>query len=195
MNWLVEHCIRNEGFWVAASILSTCLFLFDERSWHGLVKSGYKFELQHYRGRLALLAISCASMSFAAPLVPGIISRIVITALSLLVLHVFQRNAYEFGGINVSGASKRIILGLSFVLVVFAMLPIVNTTFIPLIFVTAGAASSLSSRNHLFFKLSEETTALRQRLFSEQATRHNRNLLIPTTSYTQSSDDIASKAG
>jgi hypothetical protein len=195
LNWLVEHCIRNEGFWVAASLLSTCLFLFDERSWHGLAKSGYKFELQHYRTRIALLAISSAGLSSAAPLVPGVISRLVITALSLLVLHVFQRNAYDFGGINISGASKRIILGLSLVLVAFAMLPIVPTTFIPLIFVTAGAVSSLSSRNHLFFKLSEESTALRQRLFSEQAARHNHNLLVPTTSYAQSSDDIAPKAG
>jgi hypothetical protein len=191
----VEQCIRNEGYWVYSSLLSTCLFLFDERSWSGIAKSGYQFELQRYRLRTAFLTGFDAGLALAASHMPALMGRLVVTALSVTALHVFQKLVYDFGGISVSGASKRIMLGLSIALIIFAMLPLIGTTFVPLIFVAAGVSLSLSSRNHLFFKLSQETTGLRLRLSSEQASRYNRHLLAPKITEDHSSDDIAQKAG
>ncbi len=194
MNWLVEQCLRNEGFWVASSLLSLGLFLFDERSWHGLAKSGYQFELQRYRTRIVTLAILCTFLPLAAVQFSGLAGKIGVTAASVAVFHVYQKLAYEFSGISRSGASKRILLGLLIGLVIASMV-FVKATFVPLIFVTAGSVISLSSRNHLFFKLSQETAALRERLHSEQAARHNHHFFVPATAYTHSSDDIAPKAG
>jgi hypothetical protein len=195
LNWLVEQCIRNEGYWVFASLLSTCIFLFDERSWSGIAKSGYKFELQRYRLQIFFLTLIHAGLALAASQMPAFIGRLAVTAVSVVALHAFQKLVRDFGGINLTGASKRILLVLSIALTTFAMMPFILTTFVPLIFVVAGASSSLSSRNHLFFKLSQETIGLRHRLSSDQASRHNRHLLAPVTSYPDSSDDIAPKAG
>ena len=195
MNWLVEQCNRNEGYWVYSGLLSTCLFLFDERSWSGLAKSGYKFELQRYRLRVVFLTFLYAGLALSASLMPALAARLVVTALSVGAFHFFQKLVYDFGGISMSGAGKRILFGLSIALTISAMLPLISPTFVPLIFVTAGASISLSSRNHLFFKLSQETISLRHRLSSDQASRHNQHLLALKTAYSHSSDDIAPKAG
>ncbi len=195
MNWLVEQCIRNEGYWIFSSLLSTCLFLFDERSWSGIAKSGYKFELLRYRVRMVFLSIIYTSLTFAASQMPALAGRIVVIAFSVAAFHFFQKLVYDFGGISMSGAGKRILFGLSMGLIAFAMLPFISTTFVPLIFVVAGVSTSLTSRNHLFFKLSQETTSLRHCLSSDQANRHNRHLLAPKTAFAHSSDDIAPKAG
>jgi hypothetical protein len=195
LNWLVEQCIRNEGYWVFASLLSTCIFLFDERSWSGIAKSGYKFELQRYRFRIFLLTFLHTGLALAASQMPAFLGRLAVTAISVVALHAFQNHVRDFGGINLTGASKRILLVLSVALTTLAMLPFIPATFVPLIFVAAGASASLSSRNHLFFRLSQETIGLRHRLSSDQASHHNRHLLATKTSYPHSSDDIAPKAG
>jgi len=195
LNWLVEQCFRNEGYWVIASLLSFSIFMFDERSWYGISTNGFKFELQRYRTRIVALAGICIALSLYASINQGLLSRLCVTAMSITTFHLFQKFAFDFSGIRISGASKRIVLGVSVAMIFIALLPIVNATFIPVVFTAAGAVTSLSSRNHLFFRLSQETLALRRRLSSDLANRHNRHLFIPVSDQIHSSDDIASKAG
>lgn len=195
MSWLIEQSTRNEGYWTIASLLTAFFYLYDERSWRGFAANGFHYEMQRFRTSIVPIALLSFSLPLIATMHKGFLWQFAITAVSAVIFTIYQHSVHDFSGRTLSGAAKRIFICAAVALMTIALLPMVPVTWIPLMFVTAGVAASLSSRNHLIFKLCEDTLAIRQQLASSHADRHNAELLSIKPSRFQSADDNTLKAG
>lgn len=195
MTWLIEQCIKNDSHWLIASLLTGFLYFYDERSWRGFAIHGFQYEMQRFRTHVAPLVILSVSLPLIATMYHGFLWQFLIAIGSASTFYIYQQAVHDFSGRTLSGAAKRIFLFSVAILLLVAFVPGVPVAWIPVMFATAGIATSLSSRNHLIFKLSEDTLAIRHQLASSHADRHNAALFSVNSGYHQSSSDNTLKAG
>lgn len=199
MEWLFEHGLKHDSLWLISSLLTGFIFLYDERSWRGLSRHGLHHELRRFRTHLTPLVTLLVLLPWPVSHMRGLVVHITLTLVSAAIFRVYQRTAFAFGGRPITGATRRILFIITAVLTLAALLPGVPSVMVPLLFMIAAAASSLSARNYLIFHLSEESMAIRQRLLSTRADQHNTTLLeIPAANSAARADnagDNTLKAG
>lgn len=201
MNWTFEYNPAVEAFststlWLVAATACTLVFLYDERSWRGFAVHSLHHEMMRFRRRLIPLLITSLALTYTTTLVRStFLTHTAVTLLSAVGFHIYQRTAFRFSARPMTGALKRILLIVTAALIACAMIPGFKSMWVPLLFMTASAASSLSSRNYLAFKLNDECIAMRQTFTLQRADRHNTSLYTSADTLHDNADDNARKAG